>query len=413
MMRDDILLLVLLLSTTFAIAAEPSEKSPVDHLPPHITRLTPFGERADWSHDGKRILFLAKTFGDAIEVDLATRQIRNSHRALPAPRLHPRPVPGQRRHPALRARSRSTRRTRPRPRAVLPLRARQEPDQAADAAGHEMLARARPSRASACTSPGRTSAAEYPDEMPRRHLAHAGGRHRRSTRTARRSWRTSGSIARQPRPAVQVHAGDAELPPARREGADLQRLRPPGHRRLRHRPGDEEGRQLLQRARPVRRARRASSPTASARSSSATAEPRKGPAHVDLWKLTLDGSGQYERLTYFNDYPGYKASNPVVSDDGKFMAFQMARCARPRASATGSSSTTSNPPERGSEQMIPRSRLVILHPSRESISFTNRAIWTSRTPQVRRRAQRVRHSHPGRAAAACAWAGYRRSICRR
>jgi DNA-binding beta-propeller fold protein YncE len=52
---------------------------------------------------------------------------------------------------------------------------------------------------------------------------------------------------------------------------------------------------------------------------------RQGSGHVDLWKLKLDGSGQYERLTYFSDYPGYKASNPVVSDDGKFIAFQMAK----------------------------------------------------------------------------------------
>ncbi len=51
----------------------------------------------------------------------------------------------------------------------------------------------------------------------------------------------------------------------------------------------------------------------------------QGPGHVDLWKLKLDGSGQYERLTYFSDSPGYKASNPVVSDDGKFIAFQMAK----------------------------------------------------------------------------------------
>ena len=51
----------------------------------------------------------------------------------------------------------------------------------------------------------------------------------------------------------------------------------------------------------------------------------QGSGHVDLWKLKLDGSGAYERLTYFSDYPGYKASNPVVSDDGRFIAFQMAR----------------------------------------------------------------------------------------
>jgi Tol biopolymer transport system component len=55
----------------------------------------------------------------------------------------------------------------------------------------------------------------------------------------------------------------------------------------------------------------------------------KGASFVDLWKLKLDGSGALERLTYFSDYPGYKASNPVVSDDGRFMAFQMAKSKDP------------------------------------------------------------------------------------
>src|SRR4051812_7925860 len=31
--------------------------SPDDDLPPHITRLTDFGERADFSHDGRKLLF--------------------------------------------------------------------------------------------------------------------------------------------------------------------------------------------------------------------------------------------------------------------------------------------------------------------------------------------------------------------
>ncbi len=59
-------------------AAEPKAgENPADHLPPHITQATWFGERADFSHDGKKILFLTKTFGDAMEVDLATKRIRN------------------------------------------------------------------------------------------------------------------------------------------------------------------------------------------------------------------------------------------------------------------------------------------------------------------------------------------------
>jgi Tol biopolymer transport system component len=51
----------------------------------------------------------------------------------------------------------------------------------------------------------------------------------------------------------------------------------------------------------------------------------KGAGFIDIWKLKLDGSCQYERLTFFSDYPGYKASNPVVSDDGKYIAFQLAK----------------------------------------------------------------------------------------
>jgi hypothetical protein len=31
---------------------------------------------ADWSHDGKRILFLEKTYGDVYEVELKTGELR-------------------------------------------------------------------------------------------------------------------------------------------------------------------------------------------------------------------------------------------------------------------------------------------------------------------------------------------------
>src|SRR5438876_12458053 len=50
--------------------------NPADHLPPWIKRVTWFGERADWSHDGQRILFVEKTFGDVYEVELGTGIIR-------------------------------------------------------------------------------------------------------------------------------------------------------------------------------------------------------------------------------------------------------------------------------------------------------------------------------------------------
>lgn len=50
--------------------------SPEDNLPPNITRLTHFGERASWSPDATRIAFMEKSFGDAYEVDVSTRVIR-------------------------------------------------------------------------------------------------------------------------------------------------------------------------------------------------------------------------------------------------------------------------------------------------------------------------------------------------
>src|SRR5436190_5802198 len=67
---------IMVAACTFA--AEPkSGESPADHLPPHITQVTWFGERADWSHNAKKILFITKTFGDAMELDLQTKHIRN------------------------------------------------------------------------------------------------------------------------------------------------------------------------------------------------------------------------------------------------------------------------------------------------------------------------------------------------
>jgi hypothetical protein len=55
-----------------------------------------------------------------------------------------------------------------------------------------------------------------------------------------------------------------------------------------------------------------------------------GPGNIDIWKLKLDGTGKdFTRITHFNDYEGGKASNPVLSTDGRFMAFQTARAGDP------------------------------------------------------------------------------------
>ncbi|MEO6453954.1 MAG: hypothetical protein ABIN97_07785 [Ginsengibacter sp.] len=55
-----------------------------------------------------------------------------------------------------------------------------------------------------------------------------------------------------------------------------------------------------------------------------------GPGNIDIWKLRLKGTGKdFVRLTNFNDYIGGKASNPVVSTNGKFMVFQVAKTTDP------------------------------------------------------------------------------------
>ena len=45
------------------------------------------------------------------------------------------------------------------------------------------------------------------------------------------------------------------------------------------------------------------------------------PGMLDIWRLPLDGSGSFERLTTFDHYEGFGANNPVVSPDGTQIAF--------------------------------------------------------------------------------------------
>jgi Tol biopolymer transport system component len=48
--------------------------------------------------------------------------------------------------------------------------------------------------------------------------------------------------------------------------------------------------------------------------------------YIDIWKLKLEpNSKDFVRMTRWGEYEGYKASNPVVSPDGRTIAFQSAR----------------------------------------------------------------------------------------
>lgn len=47
------------------------------------------------------------------------------------------------------------------------------------------------------------------------------------------------------------------------------------------------------------------------------------PGELDIWRLSLDCSGDFERLTTFNHHDNYGATNPVLSPDGRRFAFQL------------------------------------------------------------------------------------------
>src|SRR3954466_8382843 len=71
-------LLLALAVLLFGVQPNASRKvgNPLDHLPPNIEVLTHFGERADISPDNQRVAFMAKSFGDAMVIDLKSRIIQ-------------------------------------------------------------------------------------------------------------------------------------------------------------------------------------------------------------------------------------------------------------------------------------------------------------------------------------------------
>src|SRR3954454_25199949 len=66
----------ILLSCLMLPIAQRSSEDPLEHLPANVEVLTRFGERADISPDNQRVAFMAKSFGDAMVIDLKTREIR-------------------------------------------------------------------------------------------------------------------------------------------------------------------------------------------------------------------------------------------------------------------------------------------------------------------------------------------------
>jgi Tol biopolymer transport system component len=315
----------LLVIALAAAGWQDEDRSPDKALPPHITRLTQFGERADFSHDGKRILFVEKTFGDVYEIDLATRTpklltghyphvgytralyLSNGDILLSGPETFDPKNPGPSRVQCWLS--------------VLDRRGARRPVPLGTKCS-EGPAASRKRLHIAWTH----VAEQYPETMP------AG-----SSRIFEADIVYDGETPKLGPPRLVLDSRDLAF----RCTLETQNFRPPEERELTfsaygHQNTDVCGVDLETGS--VKNYSNAPGqydepegvfPDGSATLVECDRDDGRGSGHVDLWKLALDGSGRMERLTYFNRFPGYKASNPVVSDDGRFIAFQLARSRDP------------------------------------------------------------------------------------
>jgi len=311
-------------SISLAADAEPPgapPRSPAEELPPHVRRLTWYGERADWSQDGKRILFLEKTFGDVYEVDVDTDRIV----AL----THHYPHHGYTRALYLSNGD-----------ILLSGPERFDPANPGDARTQcvlsvldRRLTRPAVSLGSKCSEGPAVSRTrlhiawtqvhdQYPDRLP----------------SGVSQIREADIVYENgvPRLANQRLAVDSRDLPFRCT-LEAQNFRPPeerelifsayGHQGTEVCGVDLESKQVTNYANAPEQYDEPEGIFPDGRSTLVESDHQnhQGSRHVDLWKLRLDGTGAMQRLTFFSDVPGYKGSNGVISDDGRFLAFQMAK----------------------------------------------------------------------------------------
>jgi hypothetical protein len=294
--------------------------NPEDHLPPHITHLTWFGERASWSPDGQRIAFMEKSFGDAFEIDVRTRAIRL---------LTHYPHPGFLRvqflpngdYFLIGARTfTDVTITRGRDQEMWVLPHDFKPGDRALPLDHKISEGVAISRTMPRIAWSNTHG-QYPDRL-------AEGESAIYTaeiiyRDGRPSLAGTKEVIRAKAPECTLEAqdfrrNDTELIYtcyrgrfADVFGIELATGRVTTYRKVEGEYNEVEGifpggeHTLVESSRE---------------------QAQHDSSHIDLWKLRLEpDSRDYVRMTRWGDYAGFKASNPVVAPDGKSFAFQSAR----------------------------------------------------------------------------------------
>jgi hypothetical protein len=312
MKKSVLILLVGFLSVNCPGQARSKEgRSPLDELPEHITRVTYFGQRADFSHDGNRILFIEKTFGDVYEVEIATRNIR--------PMTHHYYHEGYTRALYLANGDILLSGAR-RFDAKDPFASRSEKNAELWVLKKDL---------SGPPVPLGEKCSEGPAVSRRRmHIV----------------WTQGGAFyaadilyeKSEPKLANKVKVLDKK-DLSFKTGLETQNLRPPDEKELIFSAYGYQGTEVCgldpatgnvvnySKAPGQYDEPEGIFPDGKHTLVECDKHNRRGTQYIDIYKLALDGSGKTERVTFFSDYPGYKASNPVVSDDGRYIAFQVAR----------------------------------------------------------------------------------------
>lgn len=298
--------------------------SPEQDLPANITRLTHFGERASWSPDGQRIAFMEKSFGDAYEVDRSTGAVHLLTHYPHAGFLRVQFLPngdyfliGARTFTDIRT-------TRSRDQEMWVLKADGQPGDSALPLDHKISEGVAISRTSMKIAWSNTRG-QYPDLLQQGEsviytadIAYDGGVPALTNKQ---------EVIRATAPECTLEAqdfrrNDTELiytcyrsPFADVLGIDLNSKQVTVYRRIADEYNEVEG----------------IFPDGEyALVESSREQTEHNSNYIDVWKLKLEpDSPDFTRVTRWGEYPGYKASNPVVSPDGRRIAFQSARSKDP------------------------------------------------------------------------------------